>query len=70
MENDYLNPEMPPVATAADTTTPRIFGVLNIIFSLLAACMAAYVLMMAFWIRPSCQEPYCVTRWWQPSSCH
>jgi hypothetical protein len=47
MENDYLDSEMTPMAVAPDTTTPRVFGILNILFSLLGACIAAYALMMA-----------------------
>ncbi len=47
MEDNYLDPEMTPVAVAADTATPRVFGILNILFSLLAACVAAYALWMA-----------------------
>ncbi len=50
MEDNYLDPEMSPVAVAADTTTPRLFGILNILFSLLAACVAAYALMMAVFV--------------------
>ncbi len=47
MEHDYLDSEMAPIAVAADTTTPRVFGILNILFSLLGACVAAYALAMA-----------------------
>ncbi len=50
MEDNYLDPEMTPVAAAADTTTPRVFGILNILFSLLAACVAAYALVMAVYM--------------------
>lgn len=50
MEDNYLDSEMTPVAAAPDTATLRVFGILNILFSLLAACVAAYALMMALYM--------------------
>jgi len=35
---------------AADTTTPYVFGILNIIFSLMGGCWAAYALAMAIFM--------------------
>jgi len=50
VENDRFGVEMPSVVVAADTTTPRVFGILNIIFSLLGACIAGYALAMAIFM--------------------
>ena len=40
--------EMPAILVPPDTTTTRVFGILNLLFALLASCIAAYAIAMAF----------------------
>lgn len=50
MEDNGLDSDIPPLVQTADTTTLRVFGILNILFSMLAGCLAAYLLGMALFL--------------------
>jgi len=50
VDSDRFSVEMPSVTVAPDRSTPRLFGILSIIFSILAACVSAYVLAMALFM--------------------
>jgi len=45
--DDYLDSDETIDTVVADSSTPRVFGILNIIFSLLAMCWGAYTLFTA-----------------------
>lgn len=47
MQADHSTSEPSMVSIAPDTTTPRVFGILNIIFSILAGLFSIYTLAMA-----------------------
>jgi hypothetical protein len=50
VEDDRLDSDIPTLMVSADITTLRVFGILNILFSMLAGCFAIYALAIAIYL--------------------